>query len=63
MNPVEGEAIRVYLLVAHLFRLASRLVDSQFKTQKTDGIFMNEFLLVALVIIYLVITYVPMSLG
>jgi hypothetical protein len=31
------------------------------KAEKTDGMFMNEFLLVALVIIYLVITYVPIS--
>jgi preprotein translocase subunit SecY len=31
------------------------------KTENTDGIFMNEFLLLALVIIYLVISYVPIS--
>jgi hypothetical protein len=31
------------------------------KTEKTDGIFMNEFLLVALIVVYLVITYVPIS--
>ena len=61
MNPVEVEAIRVYLLVAHLFQSASRLIGSQLKAEKTDGIFMNEFLLVALVVIYLVITYVPIS--
>ena len=31
------------------------------KIEKTDGIFMNEFLLLVLVIIYLVISYVPIS--
>ena len=41
--------------------LARRLKGSLHKIEKTDRISMNEFLLLALVIIYLVISYVPIS--
>jgi hypothetical protein len=45
----------------HLFLIASRLKSSYLKSENTDGIFMNEFLLLALLVVYLVITYVPGS--
>jgi hypothetical protein len=45
----------------NLFLLASRLKGSYLKTEKMVDTFMNEFLLVALVIVYLLITYVPIS--